>query len=157
MEYKCAMLVVKDMEKTKAFYTSLMGLEVISDLGVNVGFTGGLAAQLEASWAEFTNTDPSLFQYGGHDMELYFETMDFDGFVTKAKDAGAEIVSESVMPYGQKVLRIYDPDKHIVEVGEDMGVMVRRMAGEGMTKAQISEKTFMPPEAIDQLMNGPVG
>lgn len=155
MEYKCTMLVVKDMEKTKAFYTSVMGLEVMGDMGgVNVAFSGGLAAQTEDSWARFTGTEKSRFQYGGHNMELYFETADFDGFAAKVKTADVEIVSESVMPYGQKVLRLYDPDQHIVEVGEDLGAMVLRLAGEGLTREQISEKTFMPPEAVGQLLNG---
>lgn len=154
MEYKGTMLVVKDIEKTKKFYTSLLGLNVVSDLGVNVAFSGGLAAQTEDSWTQFTGMEQSRFQYGGHNMELYFEETDFDGFVIKAKAEGVEIVSEAIMPYGQKVLRIYDPDKHIVEVGEDMGVMVRRLHSEGLTKEQISGKTFMPPEAIDHFMKG---
>ena len=155
MEYKCTMLVVKDMEKTKAFYTSLLGLTVVGDMGgVNVAFSGGLAAQTEESWAQFTGTTQARFQYGGHDMELYFETADFDAFVAQAKTAGAEIVSESVMPYGQKVIRIYDPDKHIVEVGEEMGVMVRRLHSEGLTKEQISQRTYLPAEAVDHFMKG---
>ena len=154
MEFQGTMLVVKNMEKTKEFYTSLLGLTVVGDMGVNVAFSGGIAAQTEDSWMQFTGTERSRFQYGGHDMELYFEETNFDGFVAKAKAAGVEIVSETAMPYGQKVLRIYDPDKHIVEVGEDMGVMVRRMHSEGLTKEQISEKTFMPPEAIDHFMKG---
>ena len=154
MEFKDTMLVVKNMEKTKAFYTSVMGLAIRGEMGgVNVSFEGGLAAQTEASWAQFTNTAPEGFQYGGHDVELYFETKEYDAFVAKAKAAGAEVVSESVMPYGQKVIRIYDPDKHIVEVGEDMGVMVRRMRDEGLTVGQIAEKTFLPPPAIEHFMN----
>lgn len=152
MEFKGTMLVVKDIEKTKEFYTSLMGLAIIGDMGVNVAFDGGIAAQTEDSWVQFTGSEKSQFKYGGHDVELYFEEMDFENFVTKAKAAGVDIVSETVMPYGQKVIRIYDPDKHIVEVGEDLGVMVRRLHSEGLTKEQISEKTFMPPEAIEHFM-----
>lgn len=153
MEYKGTMLVVKDIEKTKEFYTSLLGMTIVSDLGVNVGFSGGFAAQLEDAWIQFIGAEKSQFKYGGHDVELYFEEKDFDAFASKVKAAGAEIVSENVMPYGQKVLRVYDPDKHIVEVGEEMGVMVRRLHSEGLTKEQISEKTYMPPEAIDHFMN----
>lgn len=154
MEYKCTMLVVKDIEKTKEFYTSLLGLEVVGDLGANVAFSGGLAAQTEDSWVQFTGTERNRFQYGGHTVELYFEEMDFEGFVAKAKKAGVEVVSETVMPYGQKVLRIYDPDRHIVEVGEEMGAMVRRLHGEGLTKDQIARKTFLPQEAIEHFMLG---
>lgn len=29
------------------------------------------------------------------------------------------------MPWGQKVIRFYDPDKHIIEVGEDLSVLIR--------------------------------
>lgn len=154
MEFKSSMLIVKDLEKTKAFYTSLLGLTVLGEMGgANVAFSGGLAAQTESSWAAFTGSDPAVFRYGGHDMELYFEERDFDDFVKKVKAAGVEIVSETVMPYGQKVLRIYDPDKHIVEVGEDMGVMMRRLRSEGLSVEQIAQKTFMPLPAIEHLLN----
>lgn len=155
MKFKNTMLVVKDMEKTKAFYTSLLGLAILGEMGgVNVAFEGGLAAQTEASWSRFTHTAPERFQYGGHAMELYFETMEYDAFVEQATAAGVEIVSESIMPYGQKVIRIYDPDQHIVEVGEDMGVMVRRLHSEGLTKEQIVGHTFLPPEVVDHFMKG---
>ena len=152
MEYKATMLVVKNMEKTKHFYTSLLGLEVLGDLGENVSFSGGLAAQTEDSWAQFTGSQRNQFQYGGHTVELYFEEKDFDAFLSKVQEEGVEIISNTVMPYGQKVLRLYDPDKHIVEVGEDMGVMVKRLHKEGLTEKQIAEKTFMPPEAVSDLL-----
>lgn len=152
MEYKCTMLVVKDMEKTKRFYTTLLGLEITHDMGVNVAFSGGLAAQTEESWAAFTGTGADAFQYGGHTFELYFEEKDYAGFLAKVQEADVEIVSEAVMPYGQKVLRIYDPDKHVVEVGEDMGVMVRRLHAEGLNEEQVSEMTGLPPEAIKHFL-----
>lgn len=154
MEYKCSMLVVTDIEKTKAFYTSLMGLTIVGDLGVNVVFSGGLVAQTAESWATFTGSDSGIFKYGGNDMELYFEEADFDGFRAKAIDAGAEVLSETVMPWGQKVLRFYDPDKHIVEVGEDMGVMIRRLHADGLTVEQLSERSSMLPEVIEQILKG---
>lgn len=141
MKFKNTMLVVKDIDRTKQFYTSLIGLEVISDIGENVVFSGGLAAQTEKSWLLFTRTKENQIEYGTHNMELYFEEVNYFQFLRKVKKADVEIISEMEMPYGQRVLRIYDPDKHIVEIGEDMRVMVHRLYSEGFSKIEISEKT----------------
>ena len=39
------MLVVKNMEKAKAFYTKVIGLRVLADLDGHVVLSGGLALQ----------------------------------------------------------------------------------------------------------------
>ena len=70
MKFKNPLVVVKDMEKSKAFYREVLGLRVVSDFGANVVLTGGLAMQTEESWREFTGKDIS---YGGNDGEVYFE------------------------------------------------------------------------------------
>ena len=41
MKMKNPLLVVKDIERSKAFYRSTLGLRTISDLGANVVLTGG--------------------------------------------------------------------------------------------------------------------
>ncbi len=38
MKYNAFMLVVSDMEKSRAFYEKLLGLKVAMDLGVNVSY-----------------------------------------------------------------------------------------------------------------------
>ncbi|KJR47530.1 Lactoylglutation lyase [Desulfosporosinus sp. I2] len=49
---------------------------------------------------------------------MYFEEVDFDGFILKINDIADinyvhPIVEHS---WGQRVVRFYDPDKHIIEV-----------------------------------------
>lgn len=148
MEYKNTMIVVKNIDRTKQFYTTVIGLNIISDTGENVVFSGGLAAQTEKSWLLFTHSDANIIKYGTHNMELYFEEKDYFKFLCEVKKSDVEIISEMEMPYGQRVLRIYDPDKHIVEIGEDMGIMVRRLYNEGLSKKNISEKTGLTLEMI---------
>lgn len=62
MKFKGPMLVVKDMEKAKKFYTEVIGIRVIADLGENITLTGGLALQTENSWATFTNCETDFFR-----------------------------------------------------------------------------------------------
>lgn len=42
--------------------------------------------------------------------------------------------------WGQRVVRFYDLDKHIIEVGESMKMVINRFIDRGMTTEQISKK-----------------
>ena len=41
---------------------------------------------------------------------------------------------------GAAVIRIYDPDKHIIEVGENTKAVCKRFLDSGMTPEQVSER-----------------
>ena len=125
MKIKNYMLVVKDMEKSKAFYWDALGLRTLTDLGIHAVLTGGLALQTEESWKGFTARDIS---YQGNDAELYFEEDDFDGFLDKLNKLQEIEYVHPVMEHewGQRVVRFYDPDHHIIEVGENMKAVCRR-------------------------------
>lgn len=155
MKFRGPMLVVKDIEKSKAFYTQIIGVRVIADLGENVTLTGGMGLQTESSWMAFTNCEQDFFSYRGNVTEMYFEEEDFDGFLERLKTKNVEMVgSELVMPWGQKVVRVYDPDGHIVEVGEDLKVMVKRLYNEGLTVDELVEKTYMKKGMVEKIIQG---
>ena len=82
--------------------------------------------------------------------------------IAKANGDFDQIVSEEAIefihpihahPWGQRAFRIYDPDHHIVEFGEPMSVVVIRYHQEGMTKEEISKKTLMPIEIVNQIID----
>ncbi|MBX8938681.1 VOC family protein [Enterococcus gilvus] len=153
MKFKGPMLVVKDIERAKRFYTEVIGVRVIADFGENATLTGGLALQTESSWSTFTDCTSDFFSYHGNDAEMYFEEEDFDGFLEKIAALEVERVGEDLeMPWGQKVIRLYDPDKHIVEIGEDMKVMMKRLHAIGLSIQQLSEKTFMSPKMVERML-----
>ncbi|MBO0412894.1 VOC family protein [Enterococcus hulanensis] len=153
MKFKGPMLVVKDIERAKRFYTEVIGVRVIADFGENATLTGGLALQTESSWSTFTDCTSDFFSYHGNDAEMYFEEEDFDGFLEKIAALEVERVGEDLeMPWGQKVIRLYDPDKHIVEIGEDMKVMMKRLHATGLSIQQLSEKTFMSPKMVERML-----
>lgn len=120
MKLKNVLIVVNDMERSKRFYRDLFGLEVILDNDGNVILTEGLVLQDAAIWKQFINRDvvPQ-----NHAAELYFEETDIDEFVKKL-EAFEEPV-QYVNPlmehsWGQKVVRFYDPDGNLIEVGTPM-------------------------------------
>lgn len=151
MKFKNPLVVVKDMVKSKAFYREVLGLRVVSDFGANVVLTGGLAMQTEESWREFTGKDIS---YGGNDGEVYFEEDNFDAFAEKLEGiSGIEYVHPVIEHrWGQRVVRFYDPDRHIIEVGENMKTVCRRFLDSGMTPEETAVRMDVPLKAVKAYM-----
>ncbi|WP_455682564.1 VOC family protein [Thomasclavelia sp.] len=153
MKYKGAMLVVKDIEKSKEFYTKILQVRIISDLGVNVTFTGGLSLQTEESWSQFTDCKKNFFVYQGNVAEFYFEEENFDAFIERIENQNVDVLEGVItMPWGQKIIRFYDPDNHIIEVGEDLAVMIKRLYKDGMSIDQLVEKTYMKKGIIERML-----
>lgn len=154
MKFRGPMLVVKDIDKSKEFYTQVLGVRVISDLGENVTLTGGMGLQTESSWMAFTDCTQDFFSYRGNVTEMYFEEEDFDAFMNKLSKSTVELLGEElIMPWGQKVVRFYDPDGHIIEVGEELKVMVKRLYKEGLNVDELVEKTYMKKGMIEKIIN----
>ena len=151
MKFKNPLVVVKDMVKSKAFYREVLGLRVVSDFGANVVLTGGLAMQAEESWREFTGKDIS---YGGNDGEVYFEEDNFDAFAEKLEGiSGIKYVHPVIEHrWGQRVVRFYDPDRHIIEVGENMKTVCRRFLDSGMTPEETAVRMDVPLKAVKAYM-----
>lgn len=150
MKYMCTLLAVRDIEASKKFYTELLGMKVTMDLGANVSLDDRLALQTLDTWADFLDTTPDTFSFGDGASELVFEVEDLDAFLEKVKSfPGVELVHEvKEFPWGQRVLRLCDPDRHYIEVGEDMKVVVKRQMRNGRTDEQVLENTGFPAPFI---------
>ncbi len=68
MEFKLALLSVRDVEASKRFYCELFDQKVTLDLGWNVTLSGGFAL---LAW--LTGLPPGSVVEKSHNMELYFE------------------------------------------------------------------------------------
>ena len=150
MKLKNVLIVVSDIEKSKAFYKDLFGLDVIADFDGNVVLTEGLVLQEKKIWEKFIDREV----VGGGDAELYFEENDIDTFLEKLEKSKYEIeyLNKCIEhDWGQRVIRLYDPDKHIIEIGESMEYVVRRFLGEGMSAEQVAEQTQLPLSQVKEL------
>ena len=144
MKLKNILFVVNDIEMSKTFYKELFGLAVLSDFGENVVLTEGLVLQEKNLWKKFIN---KKVVSGGNDAELYFEENNIDGFLEKLEKSNypIEYLNRCIEhDWGQRVIRLYDPDKHIIEVGESLEYVARRYLKTGMTVEQVATKTQLP-------------
>ena len=150
MKFKNPLLVVADMEKAKAFYLDILGLHVIVDFGANITLTGGICLQTKDSWREFIKASDDELTFGGCDAELYFEEDDFDGFINRLNEMpDINYVHPAVEhSWGQRAVRFYDPDQHIIEVGENMQVVCRRFLARGMSPEQVAQRMDVPVKYV---------
>ena len=120
MKLKNVLIVVKDIERSRQFYQDLFGLELVLDNDGNMILTEGLVLQEEKYWKEFLKKEiiPE-----NNSCELYFEEADIEGFIEKLESYYPEVkyVNKLMMhSWGQKVIRFYDPDGNLIEVGTPM-------------------------------------
>lgn len=153
MRHMGTLIVVKDMEKSKKFYHDLLEQEVIVDFGANVTLTGGFSLQTEESWQTFIHKRADEIKYGNNDAELYFEEDDIDGLMAKLDNYGVEYVHPlQEHSWGQRGIRFYDLDKHVIEVGENMAVVVKRFIDSGMTIEQTAARMGVSIDYVKSLL-----
>lgn len=117
MKLKNILIVVKDIEKSKKFYHDLFGLEVVLDQGGNVILTEGLVLQDEAIWKNFLGRE---IYPKNNACELYFEESNIEAFVEKLELLYPKIsyvTKLTTHSWGQRVVRFYDFDGNLIEVG----------------------------------------
>ena len=120
MKLKNFLIVVKDIERSRRFYEDLFGLEMLVDNDGNMVLSDGLALQEEKYWKEFLGKEiiPE-----SNSCELYFEEADIEGFISKLESMYPEVKYVNRLmthSWGQKVIRFYDPDGNLIEVGTPM-------------------------------------
>lgn len=152
MKYTGTLIAVKDMKKSKQFYRDVLGLNVIADFGTNVTLDGGVVLQTLDTWKSFIGMDHVVLSNNAG--ELYFEEDDMDGFCNHLKSFELSYVHGLLEHrWGQRVVRFYDPDKHIIEVGEKLDAVVLRFIKQGLSTEETAARMDIPIDYVTSCLN----
>ena len=120
MRFSGFLIVVRDIKKAEKYYHDLFSLKTLVDNDGNMILSGGLVLQEEAYWRKFLGRDVVP---RSNACELYFEEENVDAFYEKLKAAYPEtefVNLPMTHSWGQRVVRFYDPDGNLIEVGTPM-------------------------------------
>ena len=120
MRLRNILIVVKDIERSKKFYHDLFGLDIVLDNDGNIILTEGLVLQEEKIWKDFLG---KTIIPESNSWELYFEEQNIERFVEKLERLYPNIQYVNRLmthSWGQKVVRFYDLDGNLIEVGTPM-------------------------------------
>lgn len=153
MKYEGCLLAVQDIAVSKHFYETVLHKNVAMDLGVHVSF-GGFS--LQQGYAELVGVSAESVKAQSHSFQIYFEVENLDQVYADLKSIESlQWVHEiKEYPWGQRDIRVYDPDKHIVEIAEDMNVVFKRFFQQGMSAQEVAARTMFPIEAVKQYALG---
>ncbi len=152
MKYEGVCIAVKDINLAKAFYQDVFGLEVFQDYGINVSF-GGLSLQQNFDWLLSIPKESIINK--SHNMELYFEEDNFDAFISKLQQRhDIQYLGDGVKEaaWGQRSIRFYDLDAHVIEVGENIKMVVRRFLDSGMSMEETSKRMDVSISDLETLL-----
>jgi catechol 2,3-dioxygenase-like lactoylglutathione lyase family enzyme len=159
LKYSGALLAVGDMAVSRKFYEDLLGQQVKFDFGQDVAFEGDFSLHLRSHFQTLlgdTGRNPEPASGRKHEGELFFETDEVEDVYQKLSAARVEFIhAVREQPWGQRVMRLYDPDGFIVEIGETMEAVVRRFHAQGLSAPQVSARTSMPLDFVERVIRQP--
>jgi len=154
LKHCTAVLFVKDAKKSCDFYTNVLGFTVVMNNGdLNYLFKEGLAI-----W-QITDDNMIPTKLGKENIynskaasrfEICFETEDLDEVYETLKAKEVNLLHEiNTEIWGQRNIRFYDPDGHLIEAGEAMPIFLKRIfEEEGGDIEATAKRTFTTPDVI---------
>ncbi len=152
MKFICPLISVSDIKRSRDFYERILFQKVKYDFGENITFHGDFAIHLQSHFKDLIGN--RKIQNGANNFELYFEYDNVEIIEKRLKENNIVLIHEAKeQPWRQKVVRFYDPDKHIIEVGETMEYLAYRLESENMNIKQIATTINMPIYFVKNAIN----
>ena len=156
MKFCCPLIDVKDIQASRSFYETVMRQKLALDLGTNLSFgEDGPVFAIQLDFTGLVGADGLSASYKGNDHELVFEEGDYDEFEEHIKQFNDIVYLHRTKeyPWGQRVMRFYDPDFHIIEVGESMESVFKKFWGQGMDIDEVAQRTGHPVDFVKRYIN----
>lgn len=152
MRFGCPLIAVRDIHISRDFYEKVLRQSVSLDLGTNVAFGNDFAIQ--ADYIGLVDTGDFNITFKGNDHELYFEEENFNEFEVHLQQFKNIIYIHKSKEYswGQRVMRFYDPDFHIIEVAESMESVFKNFSNQGMSINEVAQRTQHPVEFVQKYL-----
>jgi catechol 2,3-dioxygenase-like lactoylglutathione lyase family enzyme len=147
-KFICPVITVADMKRSRDFYEKVLGQKVEADYGENVSF-GGFAIHLRPHFKMLIVNKEAVV--GGNNFELYFECDNMAQIYEKLKAEKVEFIHElREEPWQQQVVRFYDPDENIIDIGESMEYLTLRLFRQGNSVDEIFKMTGLDRNFIEK-------
>ncbi len=155
LKFILPLIVVENVPASRRFYEDYLGQKVLNDFGEDVQFEGGFTIHQRAHFQTLLGDERQYaITLKTNSGELYFETDDIEEAQARLKQSGTEFIHEIMgQPWGQRVMRLYDLDGHILEIGEPMESAILWMHEQGLSVEAIMNKTGMQKEFVEKALH----
>ena len=152
MKLKNTIIVVKDLSTSKKFYRQILGLKVLLTFNGCVTLSSGIVLQSYELWKDMIHREDDDICLPNHACALSFEVEDLDEFIVKLDHDNIPLVHPiKEQAWGQRVVRFYDPDGHIIEVCETLKKVVKRFLNKGLSYEEVSKLMGLPIDYVKKI------
>lgn len=117
--FRNSIALVKNTDISKAFYRDIIGINIVQDSGSFVLFEGNFSIHDAAIFYGYIDKKYEGERMGRDNLDLYLTTDDLPAMQEKLEKAGVEFIHKiRHCDWGENVMRFYDPDGHIIEIGD---------------------------------------
>lgn len=149
MKFVCSLIVVESIERARKLYETALQQKVTTDFGENVGFECGFALHKKDHYRGLIDNQNILSK--SNSFELYFEDDDLENIAKQITELGLEFIHGiRTQPWMQKVMRFYDFDGNVIEIGESMAHVAYRLHQDNRSIEEIEKITYLSKEAIER-------
>lgn len=154
MKFKCPLIVVTNMSISRDFYENILNQKVKYDFGENILYEGDFSIQSKSHFANMITLDKNDITMKSNNFELYFEEDNIDNLIERLKSINNIHYIHDLIehPWGQRVIRVYDPDMHIIEIGESMESVAKRFLSQGFSIEETARLTQHPIEFVEKCL-----
>lgn len=119
IRYRNSIALVRDIAVSKQFYQDMIGLNILQDYETFILFQDNFAIHKADLFYHYIDKPYHGEKMGRDNVDFYFTTSDLPGYCKKLKEAQVVFIHDIIQcEWGEKVFRIYDPDGHILEIGD---------------------------------------
>ena len=154
LNHHSTVIFCSDLQKQREFYEKFLGQKVVQDLGACLVFEKGLSLwQLDKDFPISKELGYTYEPIGNRNLEICFESESFGDAVEKVLMSDLRILHNvEEEEWGQYTIRFYDPEGNLVEIGESMRCMAKRMKDGGMSVRQIEKKSGLDKNYLEGLL-----
>lgn len=150
LQFSSTVIICKDFEKMTAFYKDLLQQEVEVDFGNCIGFKSKISLwKLSDEYPIAQKLGYSFSEKGNNNLEICFETENFEEIVAMLERQDINFLHRAEEEsWGQKTLRLFDPENNLIEIGESIPCFVKRFYNDGMSLEEVAKRTSVPLEYV---------
>ncbi|MHB9026336.1 MAG: VOC family protein [Armatimonadota bacterium] len=154
IRYESAVVFARDLGRLRAFYQDVLEQRVAKEREADIVFDGGLRLVQQENSNGSKIPEPKSMQQLCPPVAVYFESDDLDALLSRLMEIGA-LFAQPMTQYssGQRYMRFYDPEGHLIEVSEPMWKVVRRYQDMGLEYEEIAERTALPVGMVVEILN----
>jgi len=155
LKLQSTVLITSDFTKMKMFYENVLNQEIEFDFGNCIGYKCGISIwELKPEYHISKSLGYTYREEGNPNIEICFETDNFAEAVAEIKKHNTKLLHDiTEEPWGQKTIRLYDPDNNLIEIGETIKSFVLRFYNSGMTAEDIVKRTSVSLELVNNCID----